>query len=727
MSRELSAIRRRVEAGERLGEADALALLRSADLLAVGELASLSNRRKNGNRVFYNVNRHVNPTNVCVNRCRFCAFSRSPDEKGAYTLTADEMLERAACAEAAGATELHVVGGLHPDLPLAWYLEVIAEIRRRHPGLHVKGFTAVEIDHLARISGGSAEEVLRRLLAAGLGSLPGGGAEILAEETRRRICPEKITGTRWLEIMGIAHGLGLRSNATMLYGHLETPEDRVEHMARLRALQDRTGGFQAFIPLAFQPKNSDLARGASTTGYDDLKTLAVGRLFLDNFDHVKAYWVMLGEKIAQVSLHFGVDDLDGTVVEEKIAHDAGATSAEALGRDELVALIVGADKEAVERDTLYRPVRRAECRVPSAACASPGEAAHGARNTQRVGRGEALRLLREEEFLSLGRRADEARERLHPEGFATFVVDRNVNYTNVCTCQCRFCAFYRKPGDAEGYVLSHEEIFGKIQELVDRGGTQLLMQGGLHPDLRIEWFEELFREMKRRFPGVQNHSLSPAEVIHVGRVSALGLEETLDRLHAAGLDSIPGGGAEVLVDRVRREISPNKIGWRDWAAVMEAAHRRAMPTTATLMFGSTETDEDLVEHLLRVRDLQDRSPGFTAFIPWTFQPTHTELGRATGLRPAGAVRYLRVLAVARLVLDNVPNVQASWVTQGEKVAQVALRFGANDLGSTMLEENVVAAAGVRFRIEQERLVELIRDAGFRPAQRTTTYGLVREL
>jgi cyclic dehypoxanthinyl futalosine synthase len=335
--------------------------------------------------------------------------------------------------------------------------------------------------------------------------------------------------------------------------------------------------------------------------------------------------------------------------------------------------------------------------------------------------------LREEDFLALGRRADAVRQRLHPEGRATFVVDRNVNYTNVCTCQCRFCAFYRKPGDPEGYVLSHAEILAKIRELVDRGGTQLLMQGGLHPDLRIEWFEELFQEVKRRFPGVQNHSLSPAEVVHVGRVSGLGLEETLDRLRAAGLDSIPGGGAEVLVDRVRREISPNKIGWREWAAVMEAAHRRGMPTTATMMFGSTETDEDLVEHLLRVRDLQDRSPGFTAFIPWTFQPSHTELGRATGIRAAGAVRYLRVLAVSRLVLDNVPNVQASWVTQGEKVAQVALRFGANDLGSTMLEENVVAAAGVRFRIEQERLVDLIRDAGFRPAQRTTTYGLVREL
>jgi cyclic dehypoxanthinyl futalosine synthase len=275
-------------------------------------------------------------------------------------------------------------------------------------------------------------------------------------------------------------------------------------------------------------------------------------------------------------------------------------------------------------------------------------------------------------------------------------------------------------------VLSHEEIFAKIQELVDRGGTQVLMQGGLHPDLPLAWFEELFREMKRRFPGVQNHSLSPAEIVHLARLSGLPMEKVLERLHRAGLDSVPGGGAEVLVDRVRREISPNKIGWREWAGVMEAAHRLGMPTTATLMFGAAEGDEDLVEHLLRVRALQDRTGGFTAFIPWTFQPSHTELGRATGARPVGAVRYLRVLALSRLVLDNVPNLQASWVTQGEKVAQVALRFGANDLGSTMLEENVVAAAGVRFRVEQERLVALIAGAGFRPAQRTTTYERIRE-
>jgi aminodeoxyfutalosine synthase len=367
-SGDLGRIRAKVDAGNRLSEADALALFLTHDLLAVGEMASIANHRKNGDRVYFNVNRHVNPTNICVNRCRFCAFSKSPGEEGAYLLEAEEILRKVGQAVGAGATEVHIVGGLHPDVPFAWYLGLVKEIRAQHPGLHIKGFTPVEIDHFARLSGLTAAEVLAALTQAGLGSLPGGGAEILGEETRARICPEKISGARWLEVMETAHGLGLPSNATILYGHVESAEDRVDHLRRLRELQDRTGRFQALIPLAFQPRNSELAKRAATTGFDDLKMLAVARLYLDNFDHVKAYWVMLGEKIAQVSLHFGVNDLDGTVVEEKIAHDAGATTRQAMTRDELVALIREAGKEPAERDTLYRPVLRAEaCGLAQAA------------------------------------------------------------------------------------------------------------------------------------------------------------------------------------------------------------------------------------------------------------------------------------------------------------------------------------------------------------------------
>jgi len=337
-------------------------------------------------------------------------------------------------------------------------------------------------------------------------------------------------------------------------------------------------------------------------------------------------------------------------------------------------------------------------------------------------RAEALWLLTEADLLQLGRLADGVRARLHPQRRATFVVDRNVNYTNICTSQCKFCAFYREKDAPDAYLLAPEAIDAKIAELVAHGGTQLLMQGGIHPDLDLGWYEAMFRRIKQKFPQVQVHSLSPAEITFLAQQEGVGIGEVIARLRRSGLDSIPGGGAEILVDRVRRRISPNKIGWRAWADVMEEAHRQGMRTTATMMFGTGEAPEEIVEHLFRVREIQQRTGGFTAFIPWSFQPGNTELG---GL-PATGVDYLRVLALARLVLHNIPNLQASWVTQGKMMAQVALRFGANDLGGTMLEENVVAAAGVSFRMSQEEIVELARGAGFVPAKRSTLYQILEE-
>ncbi len=354
----LTAISAKVHAGERLSEADALALYASNDLLAIGELAALANERKNGRNVYFNVNRHINPTNICVNRCVFCAFSRTGNEADAYTLTRDEMVRRALEAKGQGATEVHLVGGLHPDLPFTFYLELLQAIHAAVPQLHIKAFTAVELDWFASISGLTLQQVLAQLMAAGLGSMPAGGAEILVEEVRQKICPEKISGRRWLEIHRLAHQAGLKTNCSMLYGHVENHADRVRHMAMLRELQDETGGFQVFIPLAWQPENSPLKLEVKgTSGLDDLKTLAIGRLFLDNIPHVKAYWIMLGEKIAQVALSFGVDDLDGTVVEEKIGHDAGASSPQGLTLERLIRLVRLAGKQPVERDTLYRPLR----------------------------------------------------------------------------------------------------------------------------------------------------------------------------------------------------------------------------------------------------------------------------------------------------------------------------------------------------------------------------------
>jgi cyclic dehypoxanthinyl futalosine synthase len=339
-----------------------------------------------------------------------------------------------------------------------------------------------------------------------------------------------------------------------------------------------------------------------------------------------------------------------------------------------------------------------------------------------ISREQALHLLTRTDLLEVGKLADAIRRQKHPQRRVTFVVDRNVNYSNICESRCRFCAFYRNDGDEDAYLLDYEAIFAKVQELVDNDGTQLLMQGGLHPTLTIDWFEELFRQLRQRFPQVQIHSLSPAEVIHVAKLSGISMEDCLRRLQLAGLASVPGGGAEVLVDEVRQEISPDKIGWRQWASVMEEAHRLGMRTTATMMFGSREKPQDIVEHLFRVREIQERTGGFTAFIPWTFQPDNTELGG----EKASGVEYLKVLALSRIVLDNIDNIQASWVTQGAAMAQVALFFGANDLGGTMLEENVVAAAGVSFRMSQQEIIELARGAGFIPARRTTEYQLLEE-
>lgn len=338
---------------------------------------------------------------------------------------------------------------------------------------------------------------------------------------------------------------------------------------------------------------------------------------------------------------------------------------------------------------------------------------------ERVTREEGYALIREGGLLELGMLADEVRRRLHPEGIVTYIIDRNINYTNVCTAQCAFCAFYRDLPSREGYVLSKAQLAQKIEETIALGGNQILLQGGLHPDLGIEYYEELFRWIKATYP-IWIHGLSPAEIKHICRVSSLATEECLRRLIAAGLDSIPGGGAEILSDRVREIIGIAKGTTADWLEVMEAAHGLGLRTTATMMFGHVETLEERVDHLLHLRDLQDRTGGFTAFIGWTFQPENTAMAGDE----LTSFQYLRTLAVARVMLDNFPSVQASWVTQGGKIGQVSLRFGANDFGSLMIEENVVSAAGAHFRLTEAEIARNIQDAGFVPKRRTMHYEIV---
>ncbi len=349
-------IKDKVYAGLRLTRKDGIKLFKSNDLLELGRMATHVARKKNGNRAYFVQNMHINPTNICVNRCKFCAFSRSKGEPGAYEMSIEDILHKARGA-GKGVHELHIVSGLHPDLPFDWYLDMLRALKKEFPKFHLKAFTAVEIDYLAKLAGLGLKDTLVKLREAGLDSMPGGGAEIFNTAVRNTLCAEKISGDRWIEVIETAHRIGLKSNATMLYGHIETVEHRIDHLLKLRELQDRTNGFQAFIPLSFHSQNTEIKKSAYTTGFDDLKTLAISRLMLDNFNHIKAYWVMLGEKIAQVSLSFGVDDLDGTVVEERITKAAGGATDGSMTKDDIVYLIKQAGCTPVERDTVYNIVK----------------------------------------------------------------------------------------------------------------------------------------------------------------------------------------------------------------------------------------------------------------------------------------------------------------------------------------------------------------------------------
>ena len=339
----------------------------------------------------------------------------------------------------------------------------------------------------------------------------------------------------------------------------------------------------------------------------------------------------------------------------------------------------------------------------------------------RVDRAEALELYRGAPTHLLGHLADAIRARKHPDRIVSYIIDRNVNYTNVCVARCNFCAFYRPVGSSDGYVLRFDEIFRKIDETIAVGGNQLLLQGGHNPDLPIAWYEDLFRSVKARYPAFKLHALSPPEVLHIARLNQIPVPAVIERLVAAGLDSIPGGGAEILVDRVRKLLNCyGKASSDEWLGVMREAHLTGLRTTATMMYGTVETDEERIEHMMRLRDVQDETGGFTAFITWSYQPEHTERGgtEATG------VDYLRTLALSRIVLDNFDNLQASWVTQGGKVGQLSLAYGANDMGSVMIEENVVRAAGASYCMDEVEIVVNIEDAGFTPKRRNMHYDIL---
>jgi cyclic dehypoxanthinyl futalosine synthase len=342
---------------------------------------------------------------------------------------------------------------------------------------------------------------------------------------------------------------------------------------------------------------------------------------------------------------------------------------------------------------------------------------------QRISKDEILKMALNDDLKTLGKKAFEIKRELHPKKITTFVVDRNINYTNICWVNCRFCAFYRN--HKSGYILSFEEIGKKIDELIEIGGTQILFQGGVHPQLKIEWYEDLVRWIAKQYPQITIHGFSTIEIDYISKISQIPISEVLIRLKEAGLSSIPGAGAEILSDRVRKIISPKKISSNRWLEIHREAHKLGIKSTATMMFGTVEKIDEVIEHFDKIRQLQDETGGFRAFILWSFQPTNTELGEKLNIRKSSSNKYLKYLALSRIYLDNFKNIQSSWVTQGGYIGQTALLFGANDLGSTMMEENVVASAGAKFRMAKDEMVQLIKDIGETPAQRNTAYKILK--
>jgi len=711
----------------RLSPEQALDLLLHADTAELMHSADRVRRRMHGPTTFFTHSLNLNPTNVCDNQCELCAFWRKPDAPDAYIMSLDQARKRMVAARDAGLTDLHIVAGVREDLDLNYYESLFRIASETLPGVLIQGLTAVEIHYLAGKAELTVMETLRRLQNAGLSAIPGGGAEIFGVDTRRLICSRKISADDWLTVHEQAHGLAIPSNATMLFGHIETPEDIISHLERLRDLQDRTGGFKAFIPLPFQPGGTRLSVKRGPSGYTIVRVVALARLFLDNFPHLRMLVNYADRKLLQVLLNSGVNDIGGTSMDERIASAAGAPQSQRFASiEEMSAFISDLGLAPALVNSRYKPALTAKAMAPSIPpqpvkpTAALSRALEKARHGERLSSEDAVVLHDQADVNELGTLANQRRRKQVPGNLGTFVIDRNISSTNICEAGCKFCAFHVAPGTGKGFTLSADEIVRQVVESAGQGATQVLIQGGLNPDRDLAFYEKLFSAIKSRVQ-VCLHSLSPAEISYLSRRSGLSVREGLERLRRAGLDSLPGGGAEILVDEWRRQVSPRKISAKEWFEVMETAHGLGMKTTATMVYGFGESSAHRMEHLVRVREQQDRTGGFTAFIPWSFQPNRTRWSR----RSASGVDYLRMVALARLVLDNVAHIQAGWVTEGPHVAQLAMVFGADDFGGVLMEEQVVRATGISYAMNPDEVVFLISKTGLIPAQRDTQYRTLK--
>ena len=711
---------------KRITDDEALNMLERMPTAELMARANEIQRERHGNKVYYVHSHNLNPTNLCVVKCKLCSFYRDENAPDAYVTSLEDARKELKKAQGHNLTDLHIVGGMIPELDIQYYEDLFSLSREMLPGVLLQGMTAVEIHWIAGNAGISVKECLERLTAKGFGSISGGGAELFHPDIRKKIATTKILSQHWLDVHREAHSQGIPTNATMLFGHIEKNEHLIHHLSKLRDLQDETNGFKAVIPLPFQANGKALGVKYTPTGDRQIRVAALSRIYCDNFPHVRMLVNYMDRKLLGVLTHSGVDDIGGTSLNERIAKEGGAPQSQKFfTAQEMEDFLINHGHLPVLTNSIYdqlegQPDVNKRPAMPTLSTRWK-PILDRVEKGERIGAEDATILMDEAPFQELGRVAAKKRQVQVPGNIATYVFDKNLNTTNVCVVDCKFCAFYTNPENKRGYTRTPEQILEEAKKAADAGATQILIQGGLNPDLKLDYYEKCL-SLIRDNVDIWIHSLSPTEIEYIAAEENITIKECLIRLQAAGLQSLPGGGAEMLVDDIRKKISPKKTRSQAWLDLHDDAHSIGMKTTATMVYGFGETGAQRVEHLIKIRDQQDKTGGFTAFIPWSFSPNKTKLDCP---RLMNGTDYLRMVAMARIILDNIAHLQAGWVTEGPDVSQVALQFGADDYGGVLMTEEVVSATGLEYGVTEDQVINMIREAGYTPAQRTTQYDMIK--
>ena len=711
---------------KRITDDEALNMLEHMPTAELMARANEIQRERHGNKVYYVHSHNLNPTNLCVVKCKLCSFYRDENAPDAYVTSLEDARKDLKKAQGHNLTDLHIVGGMIPELDIQYYEDLFSLSREMLPGVLLQGMTAVEIHWIAGNAGISVKECLERLTAKGFGSISGGGAELFHPDIRKKIATTKILSQHWLDVHREAHSQGIPTNATMLFGHIEKNEHLIHHLSKLRDLQDETNGFKAVIPLPFQANGKALGVKYTPTGDRQIRVAALSRIYCDNFPHVRMLVNYMDRKLLGVLTHSGVDDIGGTSLNERIAKEGGAPQSQKFfTAQEMEDFLINHGHLPVLTNSIYdqlegQPDVNKRPTMPTLSTRWK-PILDRVEKGERIGAEDATILMDEAPFQELGRVAAKKRQVQVPGNIATYVFDKNLNTTNVCVVDCKFCAFYTNPENKRGYTRTPEQILEEAKKAADAGATQILIQGGLNPDLKLDYYEKCL-SLIRDNVDIWIHSLSPTEIEYIAAEENITIKECLIRLQAAGLQSLPGGGAEMLVDDIRKKISPKKTRSQAWLDLHDDAHSIGMKTTATMVYGFGETGAQRVEHLIKIRDQQDKTGGFTAFIPWSFSPNKTKLDCP---RLMNGTDYLRMVAMARIILDNIAHLQAGWVTEGPDVSQVALQFGADDYGGVLMTEEVVSATGLEYGVTEDQVINMIREAGYTPAQRTTQYDMIK--